>query len=121
MVSRIAYFNPINSAESSHDQGTKDSETSDVYSFRGSHVTIGRRFFRSFSKYYSDNSTESLISQAGCKNVPELAAIILSRTQLKRGQPELALELLQSFVAQYGETMRIKEEIARVLSALSRS
>jgi hypothetical protein len=121
MVSRIAYYNPIDAAESNNDMAMRDSETADIYSFRGSQVTMGRRFFRSFSKYYSENSAESLVSKAGGKNVPELAAIILSRTQLKRGQPELALELLQSYIAKYGETLRIKEEIARVLSALSRS
>ena len=120
-VSRIAYFNPIDAAESTHEQGLRDSDTSDVYSFRGSQVTVGRRFFRNFSKYYSENSMEAVVSHAGYTNVPEMAAIILSRTQLKRGQPDLALELLQSFIASNGETVKIKEEIARVLSALSRS
>ena len=53
-------------------------------------------------------------------NMPELAALILCRTQLRRGQPENALDLLTKFIENYGETPNIEIERKKVLSALER-
>ncbi len=119
---QLERHSPIVPGETTNQLPDRDSsESSALYLFRNPQLAASRRWLRSYTRYYSDNAIESIVAESGCSDVPELAAIILSRTQLKRGHPELALELLQSFVAQYGESVRIKEEIARVVSALSRS
>jgi hypothetical protein len=83
--------------------------------------SAGKRLGSTFAKYYSDHSIVAIAEKARCEDVPEMAAIILARTQLKRGQPELAVEILEGFIGQYGETPRIKDEILRIRVALSRS
>ncbi|MEZ4742186.1 MAG: hypothetical protein R3B45_07045 [Bdellovibrionota bacterium] len=51
-------------------------------------------------------------------NMSELAAIILSRTQLRKGFPELALELLINYKNQYGSSEIIENEISKLQEVL---
>lgn len=83
--------------------------------------TLAKSFFTRFRRYYSDRAMESVIASSRYENVSELAAIILSRTQLKRGEPEMALEILRSYASQHGETKNVSEEISRIVRALHRS
>ena len=59
-------------------------------------------------------------SNADASKISELAALILCRTQMRRGQLESALELLEKFIANHGETKMIVEEKLKILEILQR-
>ena len=55
------------------------------------------------------------------EKISELAAIILCRTQLRRGQPEEALKLIEKFIQEYGETPMIGNEMKKIQNTLNRA
>jgi len=72
-------------------------------------------------KYVAKSFVDSTVSMSDFDNMSELAAIILSRAQLRKGQPQLALDLLVKHADQHGESTAIAEEIAKVEGALLKS
>jgi hypothetical protein len=72
------------------------------------------------NKYIAPSFINSTICMSECENMSELAAVILSRTQLKKGNPELALLMLTKFIAQHGESKIILAEVSKIESSLSK-
>lgn len=87
-------------------------------------LTIGRSSFKlSYSfldRRISRRETEPQIQLEDRANVTELAAIILCRTQLKRGQPEEALRLLQKFIENHGTTQLVAIEVLKIENLLNK-
>ncbi len=65
-------------------------------------------------KYCTEKAVETILSSSTLESLSDLAAVILSRSQCKRGNLDYAREILSSYLAKAGHSTLVEVELAKV-------